>query len=154
MYQRNLPSRNKLHESLPQFWETSRAYFDAELAAEAEEFLLRGKVEHFVCKYKQALCLYVDLGDLATVLKASGTKVAAPIAILERLFKHSCTTQVLFKDQGVRKDMDSFLTSMKGKLQELENNDFLASDVEAYKTLCFKESSILATPPLTSSMTT
>jgi hypothetical protein len=111
----------------------------------AEEFLLKGKVEHFVRRHKTSMCLYVQPDDLSLVLQAVLDKTPCPNDSLERLFKGCSATQVLFKEQAVRIDFETFLNTMKGRLSELENQNFHEDDVAAYRTLSFKEASLLAT---------
>ena len=137
--------RNKLQLTFPAFWEIARAHFDGVLYTEAEHFLVKGKVDHYVKRHRNSLGLFLDLADLDVVLQAALDKKPAPLGTLERIFNASTATQVLFKEQAVRKDTESFLASMKGRLDELESNDFLEEDVDAYRTLCFQEASILAT---------
>ena len=92
-----------------------------------------------------SMSLYAQPDDLNLVLQATLDKTPCPTENLERLFKGCSATQVLFKEQAVRMDFDMFLRSMKNRLSELENQDFQEADVTAYRTLSFKEASILAT---------
>ena len=130
-------ARSRADLKFPQHWSVMRTAFDRLLLGLWERSQARSMTRsQFIRAWRAELSLFMDMPQATSVVTASDEKREPDVGVLEEVASSSLVGAELFSPETMLADLLHFKSEIRRLLQQLEDVNFDASEMEGYKQIC------------------